>query len=141
MPLNRSRFGSGRTSQHATRHSMRCALDIDGLCADVVKAEDEVAELRAELVDLRIEARHARDREAAAKARLDAALDAPPPAVVDQVAAAAPDRTGVAPEAVAEVARATRELAGRLEALLPSETPATPPRVASTASHCGSPVA
>ena len=102
--------------------------DIDGLRADVVKAEDEVAELRAELVDLRIEARHARDREAAAKARLDAALDAPPPAVVDQVAAAPPDRAGVAPEAIAEVARATRELAGRLEALLPSETPATPAR-------------
>jgi hypothetical protein len=46
-----------------------------------VKAEDEVAELRAEVVDLRIEARHARDREAAAKARLDAALNPPNPTV------------------------------------------------------------
>ena len=98
--------------------------DIDALRADVVKAEDEVAELRAELVDLRIEARHARDREAAAKARLDASLEAPAVPVVDTVAAS-PERSAVDPEAIAEVARATRELAGRLEALLPSEAPET----------------
>jgi hypothetical protein len=42
-----------------------------------VKAEDEVSALRADVVDLRIEARHARDREAAAKAKLEAALNAP----------------------------------------------------------------
>ncbi len=104
--------------------------DVDALRADVVKAEDEVAALRAEVVDLRIEARHARDREAAAKAKLDAARQeggvvsgdgAPEGAAVGQ------DRSfearGVDPAAVSDVARAARELAGRLEALLPSETP------------------
>ena len=83
--------------------------DIDGLRADVVKAEDEVAELRAELVDLRIEARHARDREAAAKATpRRSTRRATTPAVVDQVAAAPPDRTGVAPEAVGRESLAPR---------------------------------
>jgi predicted RNA-binding protein with PIN domain len=100
--------------------------DLDGLRADVVKAEDEVAALRAEVVDLRIEARHARDRETAAKAKLDAALNAPVGADRPDAATAVPDGgagTGVDPAAVSEVARAARELAGRLEALLPTETP------------------
>jgi predicted RNA-binding protein with PIN domain len=115
--------------------------ELDGLRADVVKAEDEVAELRAELVDLRIEARHARDREAAAAARLDAALRTPSipgddaGRRVEEVLAEANgtgangvEANGVDPGAVAELARATRELAGRLEALLPSETPPPSPR-------------
>lgn len=110
--------------------------DLDGLRTDLVKADDEAAELRAELVDLRLEARHARDREAAATARLDAALATPSMpnddadrrveetgAGVDGVVA-----NGVDPGAVAELARATRELAGRLEALLPSEAPPPSPR-------------
>lgn len=105
--------------------------DLDGLRADVVKAEDEVAALRAEVVDLRIEARHARDREAAAKAKLDAALKAPvgaseaSPEGADDAEPGPHGRadTGVDPAAVSEVARAARELAGRLEALLPTETP------------------
>jgi predicted RNA-binding protein with PIN domain len=100
--------------------------DLDGLRADVVKAEDEVAALRAEVVDLRIEARHARDREAAAKAKLEAALNAPV-AVDRPEPAEAGSRggagNGVDPTAVSEVARAARELAGRLEALLPTEAP------------------
>jgi predicted RNA-binding protein with PIN domain len=114
--------------------------EVEGLRADVAKADDEAAEFRAELVDLRIEARHARDREVAAKARLEAVLadrrgtgehpsalpnpaDASPPAVAE--------RPGVDPAAVAELARATHELAGRLEALLPSEA-ARPDRRAET---------
>ncbi len=100
--------------------------ELDGLRADVIKADDEVAELRAELVDLRIEARHARDREAAAKARLDAALETtttpdPPASSGDGAGASVP--SGIDPDAVAELARATHELAGRLDALLPSEVP------------------
>jgi len=109
--------------------------ELDGLRADVVKAEDEVAELRAEVVDLRIEARHARDREAAAAARLDAALasrstpnDADQRVEENGVAANGVEVTGVDPGAVAELVGATRELAGRLEALLPSETTAPSPR-------------
>jgi predicted RNA-binding protein with PIN domain len=100
--------------------------DLDGLRADVVKAEDEVAALRAEVVDLRIEARHARDREAAAKAKLDAALNAPVSADRPEPAEAGSRGgagNGVDPTAVSEVARAARELAGRLEALLPTEAP------------------
>jgi len=103
--------------------------DVDELRADVVKAENEAVTLRAELVDVRIEARHARDREAAAKTKLDAVSDGP---VVSDVgppesAVVGHDRSvrprGVDPAAVSDVARAARELAGRLEALLPSEAP------------------
>ena len=103
--------------------------DIDALRADVVKAEDEVASLRAELVDVRIEARHARDREAAAKAKLDAAstIDAVPAALLD-VAVPDPVERGVDPADVAEVAQAVRELAGRLDALLPAEANEAPDR-------------
>ncbi len=116
----------------AEREARIDALDaeLDALRADVVKADDEVAALRSELVDLRIEARHARDRESAAKARLDAALSTPAGAgdgspVADESAApaAAGSDGGVDPEAVSDVARAVRDLAGRLEALLPTETP------------------
>jgi len=46
---------------------------IAGLRSDVVKLGDTVDEQRAEIVDLRIEARHARDRAAAAADRLHAA--------------------------------------------------------------------
>jgi predicted RNA-binding protein with PIN domain len=103
--------------------------EVEGLRADVAKAEDATAELRAELVDLRIEARHARDREAAAKARLDAALAGPTARSDDSAAGSsnaedAPsadvEQAGIDPASVAELARATHELAGRLDALLPS---------------------
>ncbi|HSP27941.1 MAG TPA: NYN domain-containing protein [Ilumatobacteraceae bacterium] len=121
------------TQRDASISELRTVLD--GLRADVVKAEDEVATLRAELADVRIEARHARDREAAAQAKLDAALNAPvdagearPVDVSDAVAAG--ERDGVDPAAVSDVARAVRELAGRLEALLPTETPDAGPRSA-----------
>lgn len=110
--------------------------DLDGLRADVVKAEDEVAALRAELVDLRIEARHARDRESAAKAKLDGVLNAPVGASAGAAAGESigvdsersEGAAGVDPSAVSEVARAARELAGRLEALLPIETTDSDPR-------------
>ena len=124
------RLRSDLAEREASIDALRA--DLDGLRSDVVKAEDEVAELRAELVDLRIEARHARDREAAAKARLDAAIGAPsvPGEDASVVTGATDDESpvaatpaGVDPAAVAELARATRELAGRLEALLPSEAP------------------
>ncbi|MGE5211833.1 MAG: NYN domain-containing protein [Acidobacteriota bacterium] len=110
--------------------------ELDALRAEVVKADDEVAELRADIADLRIEARHARDREAAARARLDAALgspsmpddDAGQRGEVSGVEVSGVEVNGVDPVAVAELARATRELAGRLEALLPSEAPPPGPR-------------
>jgi predicted RNA-binding protein with PIN domain len=45
---------------------------IEALRSDLVKVTDEVEALRAELVDVRLEARHARDRERAAVEKLDA---------------------------------------------------------------------
>src|SRR6056297_367694 len=47
------------------------AAEIDQLRADLGKADDELAALRTELIDVRNEARHARDREAAAQARAE----------------------------------------------------------------------
>jgi predicted RNA-binding protein with PIN domain len=44
--------------------------EVDRLRADLTKADDLLAETRAELIDVRNEARHSRDREAAAAARL-----------------------------------------------------------------------
>lgn len=49
--------------------------ELDRLVADLEKADDALAEMRAELVDVRNEARHARDREASAAAKLAHALD------------------------------------------------------------------
>jgi predicted RNA-binding protein with PIN domain len=114
--------------------------EVDALRADVVKAEEEATSLRAELVDVRIEARHARDREAAAKAKLTAALDGPggngtgedPRATGDgpdgDGAEEDPRVAGVDPADVAEVARAVRELAGRLDSLLPADADEAPVR-------------
>jgi predicted RNA-binding protein with PIN domain len=65
--------------------------ELDRLVADVAKADDALAEMRAELIDVRNEARHARDREAAATAKFEratAAVSAPPAGVDDTSAAA-----------------------------------------------------
>ncbi len=50
--------------------------ELDRLVADLEKADDALTEMRAELIDVRNEARHARDREAAAAAKLERALAA-----------------------------------------------------------------
>ncbi len=111
--------------------------DVDALRADVVKADDEVASLRAELVDVRLEARHARDRESAARAKLEAATGATAQVAAlgdglpedgvsvagDGVGAAA-SMAGVDPAEVSQVASAVRELAERLDSLLPDNAPA-----------------
>jgi predicted RNA-binding protein with PIN domain len=62
---------------------------IDELRTDVAKLTDSVAELRLQLADSRAEARHARDREAAATAKLHAALGARDEAQAAQGAAEA----------------------------------------------------
>ena len=77
--------------------------ELDRLVADLLKADDALTEMRAELIDVRNEARHARDREAAATAKLEraaAASVAAPRAGVDDTSAAA----GPAAAAVAVVA-------------------------------------
>jgi predicted RNA-binding protein with PIN domain len=60
---------------------------IDGLRSDVQKLVDEAAELRADLIDTRNDVRHARDREAAALQKLQAAEEARAEAVAKQGAA------------------------------------------------------
>jgi predicted RNA-binding protein with PIN domain len=60
---------------------------IDGLRSDVVKLTETIDELRAQLTDTRQEARHARDREAAALAKLAAATSARDEALAAQDAA------------------------------------------------------
>jgi predicted RNA-binding protein with PIN domain len=57
---------------------------IDGLRSDVLKLTETIDELRAELTDTRLDARHARDRESAAVAKLDAAIAARDAAVSAQ---------------------------------------------------------
>lgn len=49
----------------------RQTAELDDLRADVAKAAEALEEMRAELIDTRNEARHARDREAAALERVD----------------------------------------------------------------------
>jgi len=112
----RSRVDLG--AQLTTIELLRAEIDI--LRAEAVKADDSISELRAELVDVRIEARHARDREAAAKAKLEAEVAAaraaglstlpPEPARVDPL-------PSYDPTEVAELARAARDLAERADAL------------------------
>jgi predicted RNA-binding protein with PIN domain len=106
--------------------------DVDALRSEVVKAEDEASALRAELVDVRIEARHARDREASAKAKLHAATEVPFDAArrhdgsggdAGEGAVTEAQVAGVDPAEVSDVARAVRELAERLDALLPVDAP------------------
>jgi predicted RNA-binding protein with PIN domain len=98
---------------------------VEGLRSDVVKLADEIESLRAELIDTRLEARHARDREAAAVARLAAAESDRDDAVVargtaegvrDAVLA---DRAALSAERseLARLAAAAETLAEQLSAL------------------------
>ncbi|MDW3213423.1 MAG: NYN domain-containing protein [Ilumatobacteraceae bacterium] len=103
---------------------------IDGLRSDVQKLVDEVAELRAELIDTRNDVRHARDREAAALQKLEAAEQASAEALAKQGAAehvrddVLADRAAIATERseLARLAAAASALADQLAAV------AMPPR-------------
>lgn len=102
--------------------------ELDELRAEVAKAEDALAEVRAELVDTRNEARHARDREVAAIERAESA------AAVQRVATVEPRddvERGVdrelamsAQRRLAEAADASREFTAHIESMLePDEAP------------------
>jgi predicted RNA-binding protein with PIN domain len=106
---------------------------IDGLRSDVVKLNETIDELRAQLVDTRNEARHARDREAAATAKLDAAIGARDAALAakgvaelvrDDVLA---DRSAIAAER-SELARLAASAAALADQLAALATPAAPGR-------------
>jgi predicted RNA-binding protein with PIN domain len=113
------------TDQVAQRNEV-----IEGLRSDVQKLVDEVAELRAELIDTRNDVRHARDREAAALQKLEAAERARSEAVAKQGAAehvrddVLADRAVVSAERseLGRLAAAASALADQLAAV------ATPPR-------------
>ncbi len=98
---------------------------IDGLRSDVQKLVDEAAELRADLIDTRNDVRHARDREAAALQKLQAAEEARAEAVAKQGAAehvrddVLADRAIVAAERseLARLAAAASALADQLAAV------------------------
>ena len=102
------------------------SAEIDDLRAELVKSEEIVFEIRTELLDVRMDVRHARDREAAAEAKWvtandqltaarrqpDPQQDALPEPVLDNSAE------------VAAAASAARALAEQLEALLSAPTAA-----------------
>jgi predicted RNA-binding protein with PIN domain len=104
---------------------------IDGLRSDLVKLTETIDELRAQLTDTRLEARHARDREAAALAKLTAAIGARDEAIAAQGAAehvrdhVLADRSALAAERseLARLAASASALADQLAALA---TPAVP---------------
>jgi predicted RNA-binding protein with PIN domain len=117
------------------------ALALDELRADVVKLDEALDELRAELIDTRNEARHARDRELAAIERLRSAeaelavsseLRADAEVVRDDVLA---DRAELAADRseLARLAAAAGSLAEQLAALAIPRGAAAPKQVRRTA--------
>jgi len=95
--------------------------EVEGLRVELATSHAELAALRAELIEARTEARHARDREAAAVARLEqagvgATGDDPRRHEPDGDEADAP---AVDPNDLAEAVAAARALADRLHGLLP----------------------
>ena len=113
------------TDQVAQRNEV-----IDGLRSDVQKLVDEVAELRAELIDTRNDVRHARDRESAALRKVEIAEQARREALAEKGVAehvrddVLADRAVVAAERseLARLAATASALADQLGSL------ATPPR-------------
>jgi predicted RNA-binding protein with PIN domain len=106
---------------------------IDGLRSDIVKHTETIDELRAQLTDTRLEARHARDREAAALAKLTAAIGARDEALAARGAAehirdhVLADRSTIAAER-SELARLAASAAALADQLAVLATPAAPGR-------------
>jgi len=115
------------------------ASTLDGVRADLAKAEETLAEVRLQLIDSRNEARHARDREASARARADelAAQTADSRDVRDpgtELSAAqqlvSADRSAVvrSERRLAEIVDVSREFAERIESLVRDDREPRPPR-------------
>lgn len=95
------------------------SIEIDDLRAELAKSEEIVFEIRTELLDVRMDVRHARDREAAAEAKWATLTDQ----LTDQLTAARRQPAPPAPVLdnsadVAAAASAARALAEQLESLL-----------------------
>jgi len=71
--------------------------EVDRLRADLTKADESLAEVKMELIDVRNEARHSRDREAAAAARLAAVIAERDALAVAQVAPVPAPAVDIAP--------------------------------------------
>jgi len=104
------------------------ATQLDDLRAELAKAIEALDEARAELVDTRNEARHARDREAAAVARAELSAQQPvhpPPSVVDPAQVESPSDEALlrSERQLAEVVEASRVFAERIESLATSHRP------------------
>lgn len=105
------------------------AAEIDRLRADLDKADDEIAALRTELIDVRNEARHARDRETAARERaerLEADRTAAPAS--SPAAPSEPDgpptgaEPGVDPDDLRRAIEAADAVVSELRSLLPPDS-------------------
>ncbi|WP_051062475.1 NYN domain-containing protein [Ilumatobacter nonamiensis] len=98
------------------------AAQLDELRADLTKAAEALDEVRSELIDTRNEARHARDREAAAVERAEIMAQQPPP--VPSATEPDPDESSSAEALIraerqlAAVLDASREFAERVELLV-----------------------
>jgi predicted RNA-binding protein with PIN domain len=95
--------------------------EIDVLRADLTKADDLLSEMKAEIIDVRNESRHARDRESAAVTKLQVAI-----AELEQVRRSSEQDEQSIPESVpsneieiAAAAKTARDLADQLASLLP----------------------
>jgi len=108
--------------------------EIDMLRADLTKADEAISEVRSETVDVRNEARHARDRESAALTKLQAAT-----AELEQIRRSATAESGSRPEEppssgfassneveIAAAVLAARALADQLASLLDERADVAP---------------
>ena len=96
------------------------ATEVDELRAEVAKAGELLAEMKVELSDVRMEIRHARDREAAAVAKAQTAADERR-SVRDQPVPAQDPETAQVPDHsddIAAAAETARRLVAQLETLL-----------------------
>ena len=98
--------------------------EIDVLRADLTKADDLLSEMKAEIIDVRNEARHARDRESAAVTKLQAAM-----AELEQVRRSSEQDEPLVPESapnneseIANAVQTARDLADQLASLLPDSS-------------------
>ncbi|MFK7918875.1 MAG: NYN domain-containing protein [Ilumatobacter sp.] len=89
-------------------------LELDLLRADLAKADDEISEVRTELIDTRNELRHARDRERAAQARAEQPRPSPMPVAAPTADAASESDSRVDP-ALLEQGRLADDARRRLE--------------------------
>ena len=108
------------------------ATEIDTLRAELAKAEETLEEMRIELIDVRMDVRHARDRETAARTKAQATEQRLAEALdelagneqIDHEASATSEVTPIDhSEDIAAAATAARRLVEQLESLLPSEEP------------------